>query len=341
MKKTNWASYYQGKLSKGCRECVLGKKMVLFVTGRCLRACDYCPLSNLRKNSNKTWSNERLCKNISEVIEEIKDSNATGCSITGGDPLLELKKTIFYCKKIKEKFPKFHIHIYLSTKLVDKKKLKSLSKFVDEVRFHPEFLSDYSKREEDLQKIRLAKKFWQKKNIGVEVPVFPEKKEKIFSFIEEISNYIGFVNLNELEIGDTNFDYINKNYSLDKNGYTIKNSLDAGKWILKKLGEKDKKLGVHLCSAETKNWHQYKNRLKRHKIIKFSKKTSEGTIIYFATEDKKVKKELDKKKFYWDKKKKLFIIRPNLIDDLLEQYKILKIEEYPTFDRDEVAREEI
>jgi uncharacterized protein len=341
IKKTKFASYCLNGIPEGCKRCIQGKKTVLFITGKCSRNCVYCPLSNKRKNSDNVWANEKLCKSTKEVIYEIKESNSNSCSITGGDPLVRLKRTLIYAKAIKRKFPKFHIHIYLSTKLVNKKNLKKLSKVIDEVRFHPEFLSIPKKMNKDIEKIKLAKIFWRKENIGIEMPIFSDKKKETLDFIYQISKDIGFVNLNELEIGDTNFNFIIKKYKLNKNGYTIKGSLEAGKWILSQLGKSKTKLFVHLCSAETKNWHQYKNRLKAHKIIKFGKKTNEGTVIYFALKNNKIKPKINKSSFYFDKLKKRRILNPKIVRQLASRYKILRIEEYPTHDRDEVEVEEL
>jgi uncharacterized protein len=341
MKTTKYASYSLNGIPEGCKRCIQGKKTVLFITGKCPRQCVYCPLSNKRKNSDNIWANEKLCKSTKEAIDEIKESNSNSCSITGGDPLIRLKRTLTYARTIKKKFPKFHIHIYLSTRLVNEKNLKELSKVIDEVRFHPEFLSDYSKLNQDIQKINLAKKYWNKKNIGVEMPVFPDKKKETLDFIIQIANEIGFVNLNELEIGDSNFNFIIKKYKLNVNGYTIKGSLETGKDILYQLEKNKTKLKIHLCSAETKNWHQYKNRLKVHKIIKFGKKTKDGTVIYFALKDNKIELDVNKKNFYLDKIKKRIILNPKIVNQLKEEYKILRIEEYPTYERDDVEIEEL
>jgi uncharacterized protein len=340
MKKTNCASYCLNGIPEGCKRCVKGRKMVLFITGKCSRNCVYCPLSKLRKNSDRVWANERPCKNTKDVLEEVKESNANSCSITGGDPLLKLNKTLKYAETLKKNFKNFHIHIYLSTKLVNEKNLKKLSKVVDEVRFHPEFLSNTSKKQEDIKKIKLAKGFWKIQNIGIEMPVFPDKKLETLKFIEDISKDVSFVNLNELEIGDTNFNFIVKKYGLDKNGYTIKGSLETGKWILKKLEQNTTKLKIHLCSAETKNWYQYKNRLKVHKVLKYGKKTKEGTVIYFISKDKKIIKNA-KGNFYFDKNKGRFILNPLIVQKLIDKFKILRVEEYPTYERDEVEIEEI
>lgn len=355
MLKTKFHSYCLNGLPIGCKFCVRGEKLVLFITGICKRNCYYCSLSEKRKNKDDIWANERKCKNVGEMIEEAKESDARGAGITGGDPFLRFNRTLNYAKALKKEFGKsFHIHIYLPTKLVTEKKLKKLEKVVDEVRFHPEFLyKNLNKKEieKDIEKIKLANLFWKKQNIGVELPLLPDKKKEIFDFILKIKNYIGFVNLNELEISDTNFNYITKNYKLKKGGYVISGSKEAGLWLLQKCQKEKLKLKIHLCTAETKNWFQYKNRLLRHNILPFGYKTEEGTVIYFAIYTKnekefkktikKLKKELKNKKIYADKKKKRIIVCEKYVKELAKKYKIILVEEYPTYDRMEVEKEEI
>jgi pyruvate formate-lyase activating enzyme-like uncharacterized protein len=337
IKKSEFSSYYLNGIPKGCKQCVKGRKLVLFITGLCSRGCKYCPLSKLRKNVDKIWANERECQKINEVIKEVEMGNAHGMGITGGDPLLKIDRTIKYAKALKKRFKNFHIHLYASTKLVNKKILQRLSKVLDEIRFHPEFTNT----DKELEKIKLAQLYFKKSNIGIEIPIFPDKKEEEFELIKKFSKDIGFVNLNELEIGESNFDYITNKYIMSADSYTIKDSKKAGLWILKQCEKSKLKIKVHLCTAETKNWYQFRNRLKNYKILPFGKKTDEGTVIYFFTDDFEIKKELKKKDYFIDKTKKRIILNPKKILQKKLKCKIFKVEEYPTEDKIEVEKEEI
>jgi pyruvate formate-lyase activating enzyme-like uncharacterized protein len=147
MKSTKYSSFCSGNLTKGCQECVLGNKTVLFITGKCERKCYYCPLPESRKNLDVVYANERKLSNInalSEAIEEAKLCSSKGIGITGGNPLLVLSRTIKFIRAFKKAFgKKFHIHIYLPTDIASKDKLEKLAKSgVDEIRFHPYFLSN-------------------------------------------------------------------------------------------------------------------------------------------------------------------------------------------------------
>ncbi|MCK9569243.1 4Fe-4S cluster-binding domain-containing protein [Candidatus Pacearchaeota archaeon] len=335
--KTKFDSYCINGIAKGCKYCVKGKKLVLFVTGVCTRNCWYCSLSKKRKNKNLIFANERECKNFDDILEEAKESKATSAGITGGDPLIFFDKTIEFAMKLKKTFgKKFHIHIYLPTKLVTKDKLEKLSKCVDEVRFHPEFLINSKKETEDFEKIKLASLFWKKENIGIELPMIPEKKKEILEFILKMEKFVSFVNLNEFELSETNFEIITKNYSLKEGGYVIRESLEAGKWILNELSKRKSKLKVHMCTAELKNCSQFANRLKRHTILPYGKKTKDGTVIYLI-----VNKKLNEKNTFYDEKKKRTILSEKIAKELIGKEKIIRVEEYPTYDRIEVECEEL
>jgi uncharacterized protein len=348
IRKTNFASFVIKGIPNGCRYCIRGEKLVLFVTGKCSTHCAYCPLSKLRKNSPKSWANEKECRSIEEVLEEAKESNAKGAGITGGDPLLVLNKTLKYASALKKHFGKmFHIHIYLSTKLVTKEKLKRLSEYIDEVRFHPDNLSNLTGHDKDIEKIKLASLFFKKQNMGIEIPIFPDKKKESVEFIKKVSPYISFVNLNELEIGDSNFNYILRKYEADKNGYTIKSSIDSGKWLMSQCIKNRLGLKVHLCTAETKNWYQYKNRLIKHKIMPFGRKTKEGTVIYYFISKQKnipafdgLRKKISSKEGYFDQSKQRIILNKKFLDKFSD-FKISRSEEYPTYDRIEAESEDL
>ncbi len=337
MKYTKYESFSKGSLPRGCKLCLKGKKAVIFVTGKCSRNCFFCPLSKLRKNKDISYINERRIFSNKDLIEEIKNSGAKGCSLTGGDPLIKLNRTLNIAKKLKQKFgKKFHIHIYLSTKLVTENNLEKLSKYVNEVRFHPDLKKPL---EEETKKIKLASKFWKKNKIGIELPMISNNSKKIILFLDEIKDYVSFLNLNEFESGEISQDYLLKKYTLNSDGYTIKNSIKSGLRLIKIIEKKYPKLKIHLCTARTKNWHQYRNRLKNYKIPKFFKQTEEGTNIYFSTKNKNLSKFLIKKDYYFDKSKNQFILNPKKVFEIKDNLKVYKIEEYPTYDREEVEKE--
>ncbi len=335
--KTKFDSHCINGIAEGCKYCVRGEKLVLFVTGVCKRDCWYCSLSEKRKNKNIIYAHERECKNVKDIIQEVKDSRATSAGITGGDPLIAFDRTIKFASKLKKKFgKKFHIHIYLPTRFITADKLKKLSKCVDEVRFHPAFLLDKNSIDEDLKKIKSANLFWKKENLGIELPMIPDKKKEILDFILRAKDLVRFVNLNEFELSETNFDKTTKKYKMNEGGYVVSGSLEAGKWILKELSKKKVGLKVHLCTAQLKNCWQFANRLKRHKIFPYGKRTEDGNVIYLVADGK-----LNLKNTFYDKEKNRTILSEEVARRLLGKMKIKRVEEFPTCDRIEIEEEEI
>ena len=77
LKYTDANSSYTGKLAKGCRLCIKGKKSVLFVTGLCNINCYYCPVSNEKKNKDISYINERKIEKKEDILEAVSYTHLT------------------------------------------------------------------------------------------------------------------------------------------------------------------------------------------------------------------------------------------------------------------------
>ena len=88
---TGYYSRKIGSLSRGCRLCVQGRKLVLFVTGLCPRHCSYCPVSDKKYQQDVTYANEWPTAKVSDIIEEARLCSSKGAGFTGGDPLVKLE----------------------------------------------------------------------------------------------------------------------------------------------------------------------------------------------------------------------------------------------------------
>lgn len=256
------------KLPQGCIQCLEGRKLVLFVTGICRQGCFYCPLPESRMGRDLVFANERKLSNvdaINEAIEEAELSDANGMGITGGDPIVKLDRTIKYIKAFKKHFgKKFHCHIYLTTKELTKDKLEKLGEAgLDEVRFHPQFLSN--NQEEEIKKIDwaldLKNKF--KWSVGIEIPIIPDKAEETIKFLDKIKDKVEFMNFNELEMSVINAPSLMKKGMTWKEDSTAvrKSEKDAMKVMI--WCGKHFKGPINFCTAAQKNQFQYKNRLRR------------------------------------------------------------------------------
>jgi pyruvate formate-lyase activating enzyme-like uncharacterized protein len=252
-------SYTTGKLPRGCQLCVQGSKLVLFVTGLCSMKCYYCPISDVKRNKDDIWANEWKIEKVEDIITEAKLCDAKGAGLTGGDPILKLDRTISLINLLKKYFRKeFHIHLYTPTKLITEEKLKKLYKAgLDEIRFHPDIENN-----KEWSRIELAKKLqW---HVGVEIPVIPGKAKETKKLIDYLSKIdIDFLNLNELEISDTNGNkLLEKGFKTkDDISYAIKGS---GELALKLMKYAQKKIkNIHYCTAKLKDKVQLANRIKK------------------------------------------------------------------------------
>ncbi|MBN2112018.1 radical SAM protein [Candidatus Woesearchaeota archaeon] len=276
MQKTRYFSWKKGSLAKGCRLCVKGRKLVLFVTGICSKNCWYCPLSEQKKNRDVVFANEWKISSDKDITKEAELCNAKGAGITGGDPFLRLGRTVHYIKMLKKKFGKnFHIHLYAPLNNITKPKLRKLYKAgLDEIRIHPDF---YSRK--NWEQIGNITKFdW---DVGMEIPVIPGLGNETERMIEYFLPYIKFLNLNELEQSDTNMDSMIKKGFKTKGilDYSIKGSQELAMKIAKKY---EKKVRIHYCTTKLKDAVQLASRIKiRAKNVKkdFDKTTKEGMLV--------------------------------------------------------------
>jgi hypothetical protein len=350
MEKTKFYSWKNGKLCKGCRLCVEGEKLVLFITGICPRNCWYCSLSEKKKSQDVIYANERPISNVNEAIEEAKLCDAKGAGITGGDPLSKLGRTVEYIKALKKEFGKdFHIHLYTSLDLADEGKLESLfNAGLDEIRFHPDIENNKL-----WNKLSLAKKFRWK--AGVEIPVIPGLKEKTIRLIEFVKDKIDFLNLNELEFSELNYT------EYEKRGLKTKNELSYGikgsEELALELLEMFPGTNIHYCTSRLKDSVQLAKRIKRRaKNIKekFDIVTDEGMLIRGAVyldknlkrkfkpeELEEAKKKINLKEIKIDERKsRLLLSKKNVIkfSDKIKKlgYIPAVVEEYPTWDSLEI-----
>ncbi len=286
--------YIKGRnIPKGCKYCLKGSKVVLFLNGICQKPDHcfwYCPISEERRGKDITFADEIQINKKEELLYEIEMIKAQGMSITGGEPLseLNLEKTLDYIKYVKkEKGKKFHIHLYTNGINFNKKIAENLSLAgLDEIRFHP------------------AKKDWMsiKKalnrgiSVGAEVPAIPGNEniqllEEFIYYLDQIG--VDFINLNEFEYCFPNSQWLKeRGFKLKKGTIAaVVNSREVAINILQKLGQ-EVNIKMHFCSIRAKDFHQLKNRyIRRATNIKLPYEviSEEGLLLYAQIEgDEKV-----------------------------------------------------
>lgn len=280
--KTGFHSWCSGPLPEGCKQCVLGKKLVLFITGMCAQRCWYCPIGEQKFGHDVVFANEWKLDNPDEpveLLEEARLTKATGAGITGGDPLVRVDRCVQYIALLKKEFGKqFHIHLYTPLKLVTTERLEKLFRAgLDEIRLHPD-LDDKTVWD----RIGLAKQFsW---TVGLEIPAIPGYEKQTKELIEFAHKNVSFINLNELERSDTQA----RHYALEQKGFKQKDDISYGVRGSKEMALKmvafarEKGLAAHFCTAKLKDSVQVKQRLllrAESTALPYDEKTKEGTLL--------------------------------------------------------------
>jgi pyruvate formate-lyase activating enzyme-like uncharacterized protein len=249
-----------GKLPLGCTLCTKGSKMVLFVTGLCDSSCYYCPISQDKSGQDVIFADEMPVTDESDILFEAKAIKSEGAGISGGDPLCDLDRTLNYIRLLKQEYgPNYHLHLYTSQNDVSEDVLRSLHEAgLDEIRFHPQ-TNDWSGIQRAIEMDVL---------VGLEVPAIPGKQEdlkKIAKRAEEMG--VSFLNINELEASETNFDrLVSMGMRLtNMESASIEGSASTAREFLEWSEDGLQNLSVHFCSARFKDSIQMRRRLERRR----------------------------------------------------------------------------
>lgn len=204
--------------TEGCIQCQMGSKLVLFITGNCHWQCDYCPLSETRRDVDWMFANERRCETFDEVIEEARAMRATGAGITGGDPLMAKERTLEGISRLKSEFGSgFHLHMYTSIPFRPEVAREFADAGLDEIRFHLLGL--------DSERYRSTISACSEAGIltGVEIPCEPDKRDELLELLDDLRTFdISFLNLNELEITVGNHE------NMELRGFNLSTEITAG-----------------------------------------------------------------------------------------------------------------
>ncbi|MDI9645616.1 MAG: radical SAM protein [Archaeoglobales archaeon] len=318
MPRIEAGSYYT-YLPEGCRLCRRGAKLVLFITGECRNSCFYCPISLEKKNKDVVYANERPLKSYKDFISEIEAMDAEGVAITGGEPILKLERVLDFLKIAKEF--SLHVHLYTSQAL-DEEKLEAL-KYIDEIRFHPPMLKNAEKY---AGSIKTAKELGM--DAGFEIPAISFEPK----IVEIVNENDAFLNLNQLEVSETNYNAIRSM------GFEILDYYVIPDEKILRGYERAKKF--HYCSAKFKDVAQFRRRLIRMamNLPDFYMVTRDGTVICCRIEGNldKAEKLLKEAGFEYRRFDKFIETSAEIVEKIGERLKAEKlnlklVERYPTY----------
>ncbi len=261
--------------------CERGAKLVIFVSAECPNSCYYCPVSPERKG---TFANETRVTRPEDLLEEAERMDAEGASITGGEPLIHLKRTSGMITLLKKFYgEEFHIHLY--TSIPPEKKVIELlfSSGLDEIRFHPPDLKNPGRF---LPALETSADHGME--YGFEIPALRLSMD-IVNIVNETS---AFLNINQLEYTPYNFRRLIKKYSFGEGSGSIESRKIALEYA--RLVHK-----FHYCSSGFKDGVQMRNRFRRmsRKMDRLYEKTDDGTVICGFVEGDTVKLEKIMKRY--------------------------------------------
>ncbi|MFB6109439.1 MAG: radical SAM protein [Halodesulfurarchaeum sp.] len=326
-------------ISRGCEQCALGGKLVLFVHGYCdNRDCFYCPLGENRKNVDQVFANERPVETDEDVLEEARKMDAMGSSITGGEPLESMDRTTHYISLLKDEFGSDH-HVHLYTGITgDREIMRELADAgLDEIRFHPPVA-----RWGDLHGTRWEEILHVAREAGL-TPAFEipgiEAETEFLEFIEE--GAADFVNVNEFELSQGN------HRRMREQGYDRReNHMSAVEGMSEEdLAELVSHPKVYFCTSTFKDAAQHRNRLRRtarNVRREFEEVTEDGTLVYGVTEvDPDRLAELGVPGEYYEDTGERIEMAWWLLEEMIDDGDVASgavLEQYPTHDGQIVER---
>ncbi|MFN7105122.1 MAG: radical SAM protein [Pyrobaculum sp.] len=265
----------RGPIAFGCDMCLMGAKSVIFITGVCPLNCFYCPVGSDRFGKDIIYVNDVPIERIEDIPKVVAQFATDGAAITGGDPAVVPERVNAVAEILKKELGEsFHIHMYTHILNLDSRRVGVLAVGkIDEVRIHVISRGQIVGKERYLKALAASGK-----SIGVEVPALPGFEKQIVEAIDALRPYIAFVNINELDISESNIERL-KAMGYKTEGLNVPGSLNTAR----KIAEMIKDISVHICVGKTKDLVQIGSRLFRHAMAtaRFNEYVNDdGTVAY-------------------------------------------------------------
>ncbi len=231
------------EISPGCRHCGEGEWSCLFINNVCNAKCFYCPSAQDEESVPTTSS--LTFENPDEYIAYLKKFGYKGVSISGGEPLLTLDKTLSFIRKVRQELGKdIYIWMYTNGILAEEEKFIALRDAgLNEVRF------DISATGYSLSNLKKAVGIIE--NITVEIPAIPEDYDRMKTLMVEMKQAgVNYLSLHQIRLTDFNFPKLKKrNYTMlhGPKATVLESELTALKLL---LYSKEQNIGlpVNYCS---------------------------------------------------------------------------------------------
>ncbi|MBM9512293.1 radical SAM protein [Desulfogranum marinum] len=185
-------------LSPGCRICIEGQWSCLFINGKCNGNCFYCPTS--QDEIGLPTTNTLTFQDPKEYAAYLQVFGFKGTSISGGEPLLTLDKTVRFIRSIKNRFGgDVHVWLYTNGILATREIMKKLADAgLNEIRF------DIGATGYRLRQLDHAVGIIP--TVTVEIPAVPEESERMINLLPSLYDCgVQHLNLHQLRLTPYNF----------------------------------------------------------------------------------------------------------------------------------------
>ena len=238
-------------LSPGCRSCLEGNWSCLFITGNCNCRCFYCPTA--QDVGGDPGTNNLDFPKVEDYVDYLARFGFTGASISGGEPLLVLEKSLQYLRAIRRRLgDKVHLWLYTNGTLLTRDIAKRLRDAgLDEIRV------DIGATGYALDQVRLAVGIIP--HVTVEIPAIPEEAERMQQKLGEMAdNGVNYLNLHQLRLTNHNYPHLaGRGYTfLHGEKVTVLESEVTALELLRYSLDHGLALGVNYCSFVYKNRFQ-------------------------------------------------------------------------------------
>lgn len=240
------------RLSPGCRTCAAGGWSCLFINGRCNASCFYCPTS--QDDTGDPLTNGIPFASPEDYAEYVALFGFSGASISGGEPLLTLERTLAYLDAVRRRCgDAVHLWMYTNGTLLTREIASELrSAGLGEIRF------DIGATNYNLSKLHLAVGVIP--TVTVEIPMVPEEEELLQDkLVEMAAAGVQHLNLHQLRLTPYNSQHLaSRPYTFvhGENVTVLESELGALRLVRYAL-EKGIDLPVNYCSFPYKRRFQH------------------------------------------------------------------------------------
>jgi len=247
--ETKW---HTGPLSPGCLCCVRGGWSCLFINNLCNGTCFYCPTPQISRSEPAT--NNLSFPNPKEYCNYVNHFNFRGVSISGGEPLMTLERTLEYLNAVRRKCdPGLHLWMYTNGILLTAEKVRMLRDAgLNELRF------DISANGYRLDRLELAAGHIP--TVTVEIPAIPGDYRLLRDLLPSLADAgVAHLNLHQLRCTPHN------RAALVERGYTflhgprvtvLESELTALRLLTDSLRGGGRSPAINYCSFAYKNRFQ-------------------------------------------------------------------------------------